>query len=286
MVMSLENRGKQNFSMFIIPSRGIKYTSQLAEDCNYLNVYALNGDNDYENDKTSAWKKLLQNTDTCIIKLYKQNGTLASYQPTLQSFINDTYSKYATIDWYEVLQLDGQGYYYIQIDSTILNYPDSEVWGEYFLSEFDAYKVEKTFKLKAFFNSNQTIESIDFTNSYVEDDIRLKGWFGDRQPNTEIDNIIYQNRESKKVTRENINSYILTTNFEKYENIKKLTDLYLLSENKLFISDFNSLNPSNEYLNVPVIVDSSPELKYTDTSRLVQLTCKLTDKVKNSRSYY
>ncbi len=34
-----------------------------------------------------------------------------------------------------------------------------------------------------------------------------KGYFGDRQPQTEIDNIIYSNREMKKVTRENLNKY-------------------------------------------------------------------------------
>jgi hypothetical protein len=91
----------------------------------------------------------------------------------------------------------------------------------------------------------------------------------------------------KKVTRENLNKYTLTTIPLKYNGyIDRIVDLFLLSENELYISDFNALNPSYNYLDLPVILSESPEIKYNDGVRKASLTAIFSDKIKNSRSYF
>jgi hypothetical protein len=286
--MELENRTKRDYNVIVLRTPKPSFTPLDGGDgcCDNTLVLALDEVNSWENDKTSAWMKLFKVTDYALFKLYKCDGTLASFQPSVKSFVNDTFSKYVTINWFDVLANDGVGNYYLEITYSIAGITDTFIWDNYELREYKDFLVDKTFRIKTIFNSNQSIEGIDFTNSLVEDTIRLGGYFGDRQPNMEIDNIIYQNRESKKVTRENINSYNLTTNYLEYSRIEKLIDLYLLSENEIYISDYNSTNPNNSSLDLPVIVDASPEIKYSDGAKKVQLTCKFTDKIKNSRSYY
>lgn len=287
--MNLENRTYITAEKVSLPITRVEWLPLVNQDdcdCEPYLVCASDTGNSWENDYTSAWIKLFSVSDTCTFNL-KKDGVLVSTQPTAQSFVNDSLAFYITLDWFEVFTNDGIGCYSIDIDYTISGVTGNIFWGEYKLFEYSNFIVDKTVRLKAVFNSNQSIENIDFTNTNVVDTFRFKGYFGDRQPQTEIDNLIYSNRESKKVTRENINKYSLTTVPLKYNGyIDRIVDLYLLSENELYISDFNALNPTYNYLDLPVILSESPEIKYNDGIRKASLTATFNDKIKNSRSYY
>ena len=137
------------------------------------------------------------------------------------------------------------------------------------------------------FNLQHQIEGINFTGSNVEDTIRFYGFIGERQPNMEIDNLIYQNRTMKTVVRENLNTYKITTDPCNECLTTKLTDLYLLSENEMFVSDHNAHNHSYRYLDIPVVVQESPEINYLDIlQRKAILTCEIGDRSKNKRTFY
>jgi len=143
-----------------------------------------------------------------------------------------------------------------------------------------------TARIRAVFNGKQDVEDIDFTNSDVVSDIRFNGFIGNRQPNMQLDNIIYNNREMKRVIRENLYNYDIITDPLDECFIKPMVETYLLSENQLFISDYNAHNHSYLINDLPVIVEESPEIEYYDFSRRAKLTCKVSDKFKNSRTYY
>lgn len=287
MSIELENRTYIVASKVVLPRSLPLFVPSVELDdcCEPYMVCALNGGERWETDKTSAWIKLFSAGDSATFNLYK-DGVLAGIQPTPQDFVNDDYSKYVTVDWVEVLNQDGVGCYTIEIDWEIGGVTGTLYWGEYKLVEFSSDVVEGMIKISTVLNSKQSIEDIDFTGSNVVDDFRCKGYFGDRQPKMVVDNIIYNSREMNKVTRENLNEYTLYTKGLKETYIRKLTDLWLLSENQLYVSDFNTVNPSYNYLDFPAIVAESPEIKYFEMSRISTLTVKLNDKVKNSRSYY
>ena len=251
-------------------------------------VYKVLGDTaktDWKNDLSSAWIKLSAVSDTATFRL-KKNGVVATYTPTSVPFPNEENAFYTTVDWGDVITSDGVGCYTIEIEYSISGITGTIVWGTYDLEAYSISNALNTARIRAIFNGYQEIEQINFTGADVQSTFRFFGYIGNRQPNTEIDNIIYDNREMKRVIRENLNSYQLITDPSDDCIIRPLVDLYLLSENQLFISDYNAHNPSYFIQDLPVIVEESPELEYYDFSRKVKLTCTLSDKFKNKRTYY
>ncbi len=240
----------------------------------------------YKNDITSAWIKLSSVSDTITFTLTK-NDLATSYTPTNISFPNEPFGWYTTIQWKDVLASDGIGCYKLKLQYSIGGITGELIWGTYDLKQYSLSSAKSTARLRVKFNLNQDIEGINFTGSNVEDTIRFFGFIGERQPNMEIDNLIYQDRKLKTVVRENLNNYQIKT--DPYTNgiIDLLTDLYLLSENELFISDYNQFNHSHSILDLPVIVQESPEIDYlAQYQRKAVLTCVVGDKEQNKRTFY
>jgi len=253
--------------------------------CCPFNVLASQTGDSWKNDITSAWIKLSDPSDsvTCFLE---KNGVATNYLTTQIAFPNEVNAYYWTVNWKDVLALDGAGCFELKISYNISGIIETFTWGVYHLEPFSINAALNTARLRVKFNSHQEIEGIDFSGANVEDTIRFYGFIGNRQPNTEIDNIIYQNREMQKVIRENLNKYEVHTEPTCEEHIRKLTDLYLLSENKMFISDYNAHNHSYRYNDLPVILEETAEITYFDFSRSASLKCIVSDKFKNKRSFY
>jgi hypothetical protein len=224
-------------------------------------------------------------TDIAEAKLYK-DGIETAYSPTAVSFVNEPFAFYWTINWNEVLNSDGAGCYTLKISYDISGVELTFTWGIYDLKPFTTETANFTARVRAIYNDYNEVEQIDFTNSMVEDSCRFNGFIGNRQPNMSTDNLIYQNREMKKVIRENLNTYEIITDPTCEGIIRKLTDNLLLSENDLFLSDYNAHNHSYRFNDLPAIVESSPEITYYEGSREASLKCVAGDKFKDQRTYY
>jgi hypothetical protein len=263
------------------PNRGLKGCCE----CEYL-VFGSGSSSTFENDVTSAWMKLSDSADIITFVLEDSHGNSTNYIPTPQAFINEPFAYYTTIRWKDVLNSDGEGCYTLKIQYEISGIVGFVIWGKFKLQKYSIQSTLKTARVRAFFNAYHEIEQIDFTNSNVESSFRFYGFIGNRQPNTEIDNIIYQNREMKRVIRENLNQYEIITEpvFECFT--RPLIELFLLSENDLFISDYNAHNHSYRIQDLPVIVEESATLDYLPLSRYAILKCKVGDKFKNKRTYF
>ena len=191
-------------SDFVEPDRGL-------EDCccKYLVLASASG-NSWENDITSAWILLSGSGDSVTFKLIK-NGNLTTYTPTPVQFPNEPTAFYTTINWNDVLQSDGQGCYTLQIAYDISGIIGVLNWGIYDLRPYTIENALSTARIRAVINGKQEFEDIDFTNADVVSDIRFNGYIGNRQPNMQLDNIIYNNREMKRVIRENLYNYDIIT---------------------------------------------------------------------------
>jgi len=255
--------------------------------CETLIVLAdPNSTDTWRNDVTSAWIKLSDPSDQVTITLTK-NGQPTIYPVNIETFPKEPNARYRTIYWRDVLTTDGEGCYKINIDFTIGGMTGSYEWGTYDLKFYTIDRALNTARIRVYLNQNQQIEDINFTDAMVEDTIRFYGFIGNRQPNMELDNLIYQNRVMRSVVRENLDTYEILTDPYTDDVLRKLTDLYLLSENEMFISDYNSFNNSYRIQDLPVIVQDSPEIDYLDQyQRKATLTCIVGDKIKNKRSYY
>jgi hypothetical protein len=280
-----EDRTLREFKSIKLPSVCVDEDRGIEDCCCEQLVLAKSTSNSWQTDKTSAWIKLSAPGDTVNFKLYK-DGVLTSFVPTATAFQNTANAFYTTINWIDVLNSDGQGCYELKIEYNISGITGSFTWGHYKLLPFTIQNALKTARIRAFFNAYHEIEQIDFTGSNVESTFRFYGYIGNRQPNTEIDNIIYGNREMKRVIRENLNEYEIYVDPSLKCITKPLIDLYFLSENELFISDYNAHNHDYCIKDLPVIVSESPELTYYDFSRKASIKCIVSDKFKNQRTFY
>jgi hypothetical protein len=267
--------------VFVEQNRGLRGCCE----CEYL-VLADNSGKSFQNDVTSAWLKLSDPSDSVVFELQKGNGSLANYQPSPQPFVNEPDAFFCTIKWSDVLNDDGAGCFNLIVKYNISGIIAEFTWGQYKLQPFTIQNALKTARVRAKFNTILENEGINFTDSNVESTFRFFGFIGNRQPNAEIDNIIYSDRQMKSVIRENLNEYEITTDPVLECFTRPLIELYLLSENELFISDYNAHNHSYRFNDLPVIVEKSPELEYPKLTRYAVLTCKVGDKFKNKRTYY
>jgi hypothetical protein len=272
----LFNRTKKCYKVIKLPESLPSETYGLKGCCDKLLVLA-GGTNDWQNDKSSAYFKLQTNLDNVTFVLKNVDGNTI-YQPTKKQCPNDSLAYYSTIDWKNVLASDGVGCYYLEVNYQIVGVIGSFIWAEYDLKQYSTDNAKGTIRLKAIFNQFNKIENINFIGSNMVDTLRLGGFFGKRQPNTQIDNLIYQNREIYNVRRENLNVYELKTDFIKVNYTRKILDFYILSESDLYISDHTPFNHTSEYKNLAVSISETPDVVYAEESNLAQINCKFNDK--------
>jgi hypothetical protein len=280
-----EDRTYREFKSIKLPKKCTDQNRGLPDCCCEELVLADNSGNSFQNDKVSAWMKLSDPADTVDFKLYK-DGVLTTYTPLPIAFAEEPNAYYATILWEDVLNMDGLGCYELKIEYNVSGITDTFTWGKYRLLPYTIQNALKTARLRAEFSGYHEIEGINFTGSGIESTFRFYGYIGNRQPNTEIDNIIYNNREMKRVIRENLNDYEVISDPALKCVTEPLVDLYFLSENNLYISDYNAHNHDYCIKDLPVIVSESPEITYYEFSRKASVRCKVADKFKNKRTYY
>lgn len=262
-------------------------TYNTKECCNPMLVFGdLNDTATWKNDITSCWFKLSGDaTDYVDFIVFKENDTQTIYQPSKINLPHDD-GLYASIYWKDVLEIDGQGCYYIKVLYSLDGVVGEFIWGEYKLQSYSLDKAKGSIRIKSRINQYYSIEDIDFTDTNIIDCIRVNGFFGEMQPNFKIDNLIYENRKFESVQRERIATYTLKTDPVLYKFIEPLINVHLLAENSIWISDYNSFNHSWFFKDIELIVNNSPEVQYQEYSRLASLTCEFTDKTRNNLAKY
>jgi len=255
------------------------------KDCCCRELVLGSSNQGYENDVTAFWFKLGEDS-SATVKLKTEDNVLTTYQPPLIDIVKDPLSIAGQIDWGQVINLDGVGCYKLEIGYNLGGVAGTLIYGEYELKNFTPLNAIYTARVKVFFNSYHERDDIDFTDTNLMGTLRFHGLIGKKQPNTEIDNIIYENREMRSVIRQNLNTYQIETDPLEYCVLEQLMQKFLLHENSMFISDYNYHNYSKFIQDVPVILEESAEVTYYDQSKKASLVAVVGDKVKNDNNYY
>lgn len=281
----IQERIKKDYSSIKLPTIFVEEDRGFFRCCEPRLVIGSATSDSWKNDITPAWIKLSSPLDT-VEFILETCGEVTNYVPEAIEFIKEENAYYCEIDWKEVLASDGAGDFRLRIVAEISGIPFDFTWGNYILKEYSFENVQGTARLRAVFNSYHEIEGIDFTDSMVNGTTRFNGMIGFRKPNKQTDNLIYNDRQMKSVVRENLNSYELKSDPLKEEILSELTDLYLLSENELYASDFNAHNNSYKYLDLPVTIEESDDIEHYELSRNSKINAVLTDRFKNKRNYF
>jgi len=284
-----QERIKKSYDSVLLPVVFQEEDRGFAKCCELLLVLAGAGADTetWKNDVTSAWLLLSDPADTFTFELFNDNGDVTVYVPTIEAFPNQANAFFTTIEWKDVLVSDGEGCYELKVVYNIGGLDGAFTWGQYKLEQYSIKNALETARIKCLFNMNQSIEGINFTGSNVEDHIRFNGQIRKDQSNMEINNLIYNDRKIKTVVNENLPTFLITTDPYTDEILRKFTDLYLLSANEMFISDYNAHTSSYRINDVAVTIKDSPEKALPDKySRFEVLTCIVTKRVADDRTYY
>lgn len=255
-------------------------------DCKQLILAHETETENYKNDVTGVFIKKGLEADTVTFIMEDENDNIITNLGTVVSFPNDDLAEGFVYNWQEILSINGAGCYKIRVEFTIGGVYGEYTHGLYRLLPFNVVNAKRTVKMHTFFGSFNEIENIDFTGSNFVDSVRFEGFFGNRQPKTEISTLISTGRRVEKITKENLNEYELRTNPLSICMTRQIVDLHLLNEDRILISDHNSSNHSYVYLDKEVTQQDTAELTYTDGTRLASLTALFSDRVKDQRTYY
>jgi len=279
------NRTKKCFKLIDVKKIINRLDFNIKECCDPFKVFG-NGSEGYMNDFTSAWFKLQTISDNVTFVLKDSEGNNTIYQPERKRCLNDSLGYVSTINWINVLNSDGSGCYTFEVNFDIDGNTGSFIWGVYDLKEFSIDRVKGSVRVLSVFNQYFKSDNIDLTNMNLVDTVRFNGFFGNSQPNYEIDNLILQNRSIENIQRESIKTFELNSDAVKEAFTKLLIDVHFLLENEIYISDFNEMNHDQYLKEVPLIVKESPEIDYLELSKFAKFKVILQEKKRNKLANY
>jgi len=236
------------------------------------------------NDKKGVFVKRSDVNDTVTFTVEKDGVDIVPlgdyiglpYDPLVVAFV---------IDWRQHLINHGAGCYRLRVNFDIAGVTREYYEGAYQLFPYGTHTVIETVRLFSYFDSFHSAKGINFKDSGFHSSIRFGGRFGNRQPNTEINNIKHTDNIQRKIRRENINSYELTTDPLTECFTRDILDFHLVGENEIYITDNDAMNHSYRYRDYPVILSDTPEMEHT-SGRPSQIVATFEDKQLNEYTSY
>jgi hypothetical protein len=201
-------------------------------------------------------------------------------------FPNDQNLRGFMYDWRQYLDIYGAGTYTIKVQFTISGTPGGYTWGVFELKPYSIPNAEATVRTFIKYNSFNLRENMDFTNSNFKDSLRFEGFFGDRQPQMQVNNLYTKGRKLQKVTRENLNEFTLYTSPVNINITRVLLDWHLLNEDVLLITDHNRYNHNYNIFDKPVTVPESPTMEYYTGNRWAKMDAKFIEREAIDKTYY
>lgn len=255
-------------------------------DCKQLVLAHPTETETWKNDLTGAYVKTADPADSVTFTMEDSTGAVITNFGTTAVFPNDTLAKGFIYDWQQILNSEGVGCFTINVNFTISGIVGGYEFGMYDLKQFSVTTARGTARIRSKFNTYYQKDLVDFTNSNFEDTVRFNGFFGNRQPKTEINNLIGVSRKIEKATRENLNEYTLQTDPVSICISRQLVDFHFLNEDECFISDHNQSNHDYLLLDKPVSFKNSSEIDYKPGSRVASIEAVFGDRALLDKNYY
>lgn len=253
---------------------------------NQVVLASLTENESYKNDFTGVHLKKGDVADVVTWTMEDCNGLVVSNQGEEAVFPNDETASGYIYDWNKILMVHGAGSYTIKVDYTIAGITGGHTVRTLDLKKFSIPNAKGSIRMYSEFNSYSLKENIDFTGSNFKDTIRTDGFFGSREPSTEINNIIDKSRNVLKVTRENLNKYTLETDPINIGMTKQMLDFHFLNEDVLLMSDFNRFNHDFQLFDIPIVLIDEPKIEYIKGDRRAKIIATFGDSKLLDKSYY
>jgi len=284
----MDYRVKENYKVITFP-KGFEEEDRGVKGCCTCKELVLAHPSDsetFKNDCTGVYLKRSDPGDLVAITMEDANGATITNLGTAAIFPNDSDTVGFIYDWQQILNANGIGCYTIKVNFTIAGVTSGYTHGIYELRQFSTESSKGTVRIKSAFNTFYQKLLVDFTDSNFVDCVRFNGYFGDRQPKTEINNIVSKNRRVEKSTRENVNNYFLKTDPLDICITRQLVDFHFLNEDDCFVSDYNYHNHDYLIQDKSVELIDSSELEYFRGNRLAKLEATFGDRNLLDKNFY
>jgi len=285
----MDYRNKKDVEVIQLPAAFIEEKRLKCAPCSTCKQLVLahpTENENYKNDKKGVFLRKGLDADVISFSMEDENGDTIPNLGDIVNFTNDNLTIGFIYDWQKIIIAHGAQCYKIKVNFLIAGINGDYTIGTYSLKQYSIVTARQTVRVMSKFNSFSLKYNIDFTDSDFVDSVRFNGYFGDKQPNTEVNQLINKGRVSDKVTRENLNTYFLRTDPINVCYTKQLLEMHFLHEDELLISDHNASNHSYDYFDTKVVLEESAEVIYTDGNRKAKINATFSDRTKKDKSYY
>mgnify|MGYP003647736526 CR=1 FL=1 len=235
---------------------------------------------------TSVNFKLLDENCNFLANLF--NSTYGTYYPTNSfpeangfTFFQSNYVGY-NLEWQKVLSTYGSGGYKIKKTTISNNVPASfepiEECSCFFdLSQYTDERANETVRIETTQNGNTISPGLEYLGLNWKEQIRIPGFFGNKQRRLEQDNYLDRNRNTTQIQDSIVHEFTLEPYFWPH-CLRGEIDSILLA-NEILISDYNSDNTDN-LKNISVI-PTSIDTEYFGKSKKAADEIKFEERQKN-----
>jgi len=182
------------------------------------------------------------------------------------------------IQWKKVLEDLGEGSYKIIKRQTIAGIEIENSSIVFSLSQYSTALANGTVRMDLVMDGFLEKNKVVFKNTGWKHSIRVPGFFGNREPQLEQDNLIDRNYRKNQISTKQSNEYKFQTNLVPDCITNEIFDFFLLSDN-LKITDYNLNNHSYNYKKFPVNLEQNEGTIYGSHTRKAKLNLLFSDKV-------
>lgn len=220
--------------------------------------------------------------DNCNVVAVLNDDTYGVYYPKgffqLGNFFQQQYVGFK-IQWRKVLDLLGPGAYSVRITTDYKEITKTEIVKSccFELAQYTDERANETVRIETTQNGYIIGQGLDYTNVNWKEQIRIPGFFGNKQRRLEQDNYLDKNRRTTQIQDSLIHEFTLEPYFWP-DCLRNEIDSILLA-NEILISDYNLDNTDN-LKNISVI-PTSIDTEYFGKSQKAADEIKFEERIKN-----
>lgn len=265
---------------------------EIFKECCYTHIVLAdaNSSDDLKNDYSSFYHQRQLSNETVDFVLYEfdtdqehdLDSSLYGQFFDFGSFSQNPDFKGYVVSWKKVLSELGTGSYKIIKRQTIAGVDFEEESLVYTLRQYSDRNANKTVRMDIVMNGNLQKIGVDFTDLNWKDSIRVRGFFGNREPQFEEDNLVSRLFERRQISMSQTNEYKFQTNLIPSCVTSQIWDFFLFG-NDIFMTDYNLNNHSYNFKKFGVKYGGNENTEYNPSSRKVRLNLLFIDKILNNR---
>lgn len=196
-------------------------------------------------------------------------------QPKLSTFV---------VFWSKVLAQLGEGAYQVKKHIVITGIAYDELSNVFNLKTYSDMHADKTIRMDIAMNGLMEKQNVDFSGSQFMTSLRLGGYFGNREPKYEEDNIVFRDKRREQISMKMINVYKMQTELIPECISSQIFDFYLFAD-EIFLNDYNLNNHSYKLKNIPVSFENNEGTGYYALSRKARLNLTFKDRYENKNKF-